>query len=63
MKCPNKSNWMPGILGDLGEKIYATILSSLMLTVNYRYLPSNKSVAITSKKKPEPIEEELNLID
>ena len=51
----------------MGERVYATTLAALMLTVYYRYLPSSKDVNILSKKKSEksaPVEEEgLNLID
>ena len=35
--------------GDLGEKVYATTLCCLMLTVYYRYLPTSKSVSILRK--------------
>ena len=35
--------------GELNERIYATTLCGLMLTVYYRYLPTNKSVSILTK--------------
>ena len=43
------------------ERVYATTLCALMLTVYYRYLPSTKSVP--QKKKVVEVEEELNLIE
>jgi len=47
---PNMHAGVAGHLGGaLGEKIYATTLCGLMLTVYYRYLPSNKSVSILTK--------------
>ena len=59
--------------GPLGERIYATTLCGLMLTVYYRYLPSNKSVSVANKnmnnkakgaaKKPVMEEEGLDLIE
>ena len=59
--------------GPLGERIYATTLCGLMLTVYYRYLPSNKSVSVANKdmnnkakgaaKNPLMEEEGLDLIE
>lgn len=58
--------------GPLGERIYATTLCGLMLTVYYRYLPSNKSVSVAQKdmkgnaedKKEQMMEEEgIDLVE
>ena len=52
--------------GSNGEKIYATTLCSLMLTVYYRYLPSSKSshgfAAKVSKKANEIEDEEEEIL-
>ena len=66
---PNLHAGVGGIInGQLEERVYATTLSALMLTVYYRYLPSNKSVSILTKKDEKKNmvnmpEEELDLID
>ncbi|MCH2205314.1 MAG: terpene cyclase/mutase family protein [Lentisphaerales bacterium] len=53
--------------GTLDDKVYATTLCALMLTVYYRYLPSTKGAiggnAAKKEKKPVMEEEGLDLID
>ena len=70
---PNMHQGVAGhFSGALGERIYATTLCGLMLTVYYRYLPSNKSVSVANKdmnkkaddKKAAVMEEEgLDLVE
>ena len=50
---------------QLPERIYATTLCALMLTVYYRYLPSSKGARGGKKKvtKNEIEEEGLDLLD
>lgn len=62
---PGKSH-VDAIKDDIGQKVYATTLCALMLTVYYRYLPSNKGamgMKKTSTKKKMLEEEGLDLID
>ena len=65
---PNMSNFIGGYLGEItAERVYATTLAGLMLTVYYRYLPSSKGGSILSKKtvknKTPFVEEGLDLLD
>ena len=71
---PNIHRGVAGHFNDAtGERIYATTLCGLMLTVYYRYLPSNKSVSVANKdmdakakdaKEKEMIEEEgIDLVE
>ena len=62
-----------GSADDLTDKIYATTLCALQLTVYYRYLPSSKGAigdkgmknAVEKKKEDQPVmkEEGLDLVD
>ena len=57
---PNLHRGVAGHFSNVtGERIYATTLCGLMLTVYYRYLPSNKSVSVAQKDmKAKPVEKE-----